>query len=59
MALGKQDQLDRIKKGDAKIRKMSKHNQMGPELDQLVTQVIKWEELYLKRFGRDPCQQLK
>lgn len=57
--MGKQEQLDRIKKTDAKIKRMSKLNQMGSELDKLVSQVIIWEELYLKRFGRDPCQQLK
>jgi hypothetical protein len=59
MALGKQEQLDRIKKADQKIKRMSKADQMGPELDKLVSQVIRWEELYMKRFGRDPCQQLK
>ena len=57
--MGKQEQLDRIKKADAKIKKMSKLNQMGPELDKLLTQVIKWEELYEKRFGRDPNAQLR
>jgi hypothetical protein len=59
MVLGKQEQLDRIKKADKKIKRMSKLNQMGPELDKLVTQVIKWEELYFKRYGRDPNAQLK
>ena len=57
--LGKQEQLDRIKKMDAKIKKMSKANQMGPELDKLLLQVIKWEALYEKRFGRDPNAQLR
>ena len=57
--LGKQEQLDRIKKGDQKIKRMVKNNQMGPELDKLVLQVIKWEELYEKRFGRDPNAQLR
>lgn len=57
--MGKQEQLDRIKKADAKIKKMSKANQMGPELDKLLMQVIKWESLYEKRFGRDPNAQLK
>ena len=57
--LGKQEQLNRIKKGDQKIKRMVKNNQMGPELDKLVLQVIKWEELYEKRFGRDPNAQLR
>ena len=57
--LGKQQQLDRIKKGDQKIKRMVKNNQMGAELDKLVLQVIKWEELYEKRFGRDPNAQLR
>jgi hypothetical protein len=57
--MGKQDQLDRIKKADAKIKRMSKLNQMGPELDKLLIQVIKWEALYEKRFGRDPNAQLR
>ena len=57
--MGKQEQLDRIKKMDVKIKKMSKNNQMGPELDKLLLQVIKWEALYEKRFGRDPNEQLR
>lgn len=57
--MSKQQQLDRIKKADAKIKKMSKLNQMGPELDKLLMQVIKWEALYEKRFGRDPNAQLR
>ncbi len=57
--MSKSEQLDRIKKLDAKIKHMSKMNQMGPELDKLVTDVIKYEALYLKRYGYDPCKQLK
>lgn len=57
--MSKSEQLDRIKKADAKIKKMSKANQMGLELDKLLIQVIKWEDLYEKRFGRDPNAQLK
>ena len=57
--MSKSEQLDRIKKADIKIKNMSKLNQMGPELDKLVSDVIKWEELYLKRYGYDPCRQLK
>lgn len=57
--MGKQQQLDRIKKGDAKIRKMMREGKRGPELDKLLNQVIKWEALYEKRFGRDPNAQLK
>lgn len=57
--MGKQEQLDRIKKGDAKVRKMLREGKRGPELDDLLNQIIKWEALYEKRFGRDPCAQLR
>jgi DNA-directed RNA polymerase subunit H (RpoH/RPB5) len=57
--MGKQEQLDRIKKGDRLIKKMVKENKMGEELDKLVLKIIRYEELYLKRYGRDPNAQLK
>lgn len=56
--MSKSEQLDRIKKGDAKIRKMVREGKKGPELDKLLNNVIKWESLYEKRYGRDPCAQL-
>ena len=57
--MGKKEQLDRIRKGDAKIKRMMREGKSGSELDTLVMDVIKWEELYLKRYGRDPNAQLK
>jgi hypothetical protein len=56
--MSKSDQLDRIKKGDARIKRMLREGKKGPELDQLLNDVIKWESLYEKRYGRDPCAQL-
>lgn len=52
--MSKSDQLDRIKKGDVKIKRMLREGKKGPDLDQLLNDVIKWEFLYLKRYNRDP-----
>ena len=57
--MSKQQQLDRIKKGDAKIKRMLREGKKGPELDKVLNDVIKWEALYEKRYGRDPCAQLR
>lgn len=57
MALGKQEQLDRIKKLERKALRMFKEK--GPKYDgaqvnKWLEQVIKWEDLYEKRYGRNP-----
>ena len=57
--MGKQEQLTMIKLLDAKIKKMSKANSMGPNLDKLLIEVIDLEEDYLIRYGRDPNAQLR
>jgi hypothetical protein len=56
--MSKQEQLDRIKELDLKIKRLSKQNEMGPILDKLLIEVIDLEEDYKKRHGRDPNGQI-
>lgn len=70
--MGKQEQLDRIKKTEKRALKMLRENDKASrdnvgklikdavkphdpaKIDELLNQVIKWELLYEKRYGRDP-----
>lgn len=55
--ISKSEQLDRITKLERKALKMFKNK--GPDYDgalvnKWLEQVIKWEDLYEKRYGRNP-----
>lgn len=70
--MSKGEQLERIKKTEAKAKKMlrendaAKRDEVGAiiygadlphdpaKIDELLNNVIKWELLYEKRYGRDP-----
>ena len=55
--ISKQDQLDRISKLEKKALKLFKEGGDGAKVNQMLEQVIQWEDLYKKRFGRNPNKQ--
>lgn len=55
--ISKQDQLDRITKLEKKALKLFKESKDGDKVNKMLEQVIKYEDLYEKRYGRNPNKQ--
>jgi len=51
--LSKTEQRKRIIKTEKRALKMFKNGGDGATVNKLLEQVIKWEELYLRRYGID------
>jgi hypothetical protein len=57
MALTKTEQRERIKKLEARALRLFKNGGDGKDVNRMLEQVIKWEDLYYKRYGINPSKQ--
>lgn len=51
MALSKTEQRERIKKLQSRALRLFKNGGDGRDVNKMLEQVIKWEDLYYNRFG--------
>jgi hypothetical protein len=57
MALTKTEQRERIKKLESRALRLFKNGGDGKDVNRMLEQVIKWEDLYYKRYGINPSKQ--
>jgi hypothetical protein len=57
MALTKTEQRERIKKLESRALRLFKNGGDGKDVNRMLEQVIKYEDLYYKRYGINPSKQ--